>query len=198
MAAAASLLTVLPAGPANSAANPGLVALNRLPVRAEASGVGYARSAFGQAWKDTDHNGCGQRDDVLARDLTQVTKRTRCIVVSGQLIDPYTGRVVFFTKAKANQVQVDHIVALAEAWRSGASRWTPSRREFFANDLEVLTATYGPVNQAKSDKDATEWTPTSTARRCWYARRVVAIKTHYGLSVDQSEKTKLAAFLRGC
>jgi hypothetical protein len=186
------------AAPAVASQPVGLAALNRLQVRAETSGREYERAAFGQPWRDVDHNGCSQRDDVLARDLTQVIKRGRCVVMSGRLIDPYTGRAVTFSKAKASAVQIDHVVALAEAWRSGASRWTPSQREAFANDVQVLAATSGPVNQAKSDKDAAEWTPIGAARRCAYARRVVTIKTRYTLSVDQAEKTRLAAFLRAC
>lgn len=187
-------------GPAAAADGPtvGLVALNRLAVREETSQAKYVRSAFGQAWKDVDHNGCGQRDDVLARDLTDVVKRNKCVVIAGRLVDPYVGRPVVFSKAKASGVQIDHVVSLAEAWKQGADRWTPAQREMFANDTFVLAATIGSVNQSKGSKDAAKFTPTSSVRRCSYARRVVAIKGKYRLSVDRAEKARLATFLRAC
>lgn len=194
----AAALVLGTAGPAAADGPTSLTALNRLSVREETSGARYERAAFGQVWKDIDRNGCRQRDDALARDMTQVVKRGRCIVVSGRLVDPYTGKAVAFTKAKAGNVQIDHVVALAEAWRQGADRWTPARRETYANDLFVLASTIGSVNQQKSDKDAAEFTPVGAARRCAYARRVVAIKTKYGLGVDRAEKARLTIFLRAC
>lgn len=184
------------AGPDRSST--GTADLDRLTVAAEGSGTGYQRSAFGQRWADVDRNGCGTRDDILARDLTGVRKRGRCVVISGVLLDPYTGQRVQFDKAHAGRVQVDHVVALAEAWRSGADRWTADRRLAFANDPAELLAAAAAVNDSKSDKDAGQWQPPTTAGRCRYARTVVAVKVKYSLTVDRRERAALARDLTGC
>lgn len=189
-AATAGLVSIVGAAPAADGPT--------LAIRAETSGVDYERSAFGPAWKDTDHNGCGQRDDVLARDLTAVVKRGRCVVVAGRLVDPYTGAAVTFSKARANDVQIDHVVSLAEAWRSGAKNWTPAKRLLFATDQRNLVASKGSVNRLKSDKDPTKWEPIGAPRRCTYARRVVQVKVTYGLSADRAEVQVLQRYLRGC
>jgi hypothetical protein len=135
---------------------------------------------------------------VLARDLRDVRRRGRCVVVAGTLTDPYTGVRVSFVKARAEQVQIDHVVALAEAWRSGAWAWTLQRREAFANDLGVLQASAGPVNQAKSDHDPGTWRPPDPARACTWARQVRGIKIRWGLSADRQEADALAAILATC
>lgn len=177
---------------------PATGALAGLTVAAEAHADTYQRDAFGQRWKDVDGNGCGQRDDVLTRDLTGITRRGRCVVVAGALVDPYTGQQVAFAKARASEVQIDHIVALAEAWRSGAWSWTPDRREAYANDLTVLQATAGRVNQVKGDEDAAGWSPAGGARRCRYAGMVVQVKARWGLTADPAEVEALAAMLGDC
>jgi hypothetical protein len=173
-------------------------ALAGVTVAAEAHADTYQRTAFGQRWRDTDRNGCGQRDDVLARDLTGITRRGRCVVVAGALVDPYTGQQVTFVKARASEVQIDHVVALAEAWRSGAWSWTPDRREAYANDLTVLQASAGRVNQAKGDADAAGWSPDGGVRRCRYAGMVVQVKARWGLTADPVEVDALAAMIRDC
>jgi hypothetical protein len=173
-------------------------ALGKLKVAPESHANSYARDAFGQSWKDVDRNGCGQRDDVLARDLTGVRKRNRCVVVAGTLVDPYTGDKVTFAKADASKVQIDHRVALAEAWRSGAWQWTAQRREGFANDLNNLTASEGRINQGKGDDDAAHWLPVGPARQCTFARQVVTVKAYYQLTVDQAEATALRRALGVC
>jgi hypothetical protein len=173
-------------------------ALGQLRVAPESHADSYERDAFGQSWKDIDRNGCGQRDDVLARDLSDVRKRNRCVVVAGTLVDPYTGQRVTFAKADAQKVQIDHRVALAEAWRSGAWQWTGERREQFANDLNNLAASEGSVNQGKGDDDAARWLPVGPARQCTFARQVVTIKVYYGLTADQDEATALRRALGVC
>jgi hypothetical protein len=173
-------------------------ALGDLTVAPESHEQSYARDAFGQRWKDVDRNGCGQRDDVLARDLTDVRKRSRCVVVAGNLTDPYTGARVRFDKADAGKVQIDHRVALAEAWRSGAWQWAAARREQFANDLRNLAASDGQVNQSKGDDDASRWLPEGAARQCTFARQVIAVKAAYRLSVDPAEATALRRALGSC
>jgi hypothetical protein len=173
-------------------------ALGDLAVAPESHARSYERDAFGQSWKDVDRNGCGQRDDVLARDLTDVRKRTRCVVVAGNLTDPYTGARVPFRKEDAQQVQIDHRVALGEAWRSGAWRWTAAQREQFANDLRNLAAAKGSVNQGKGDDDASRWLPVGPVRQCTFARQVITVKKIYGLAVDPQEATALRRALGGC
>jgi hypothetical protein len=185
----------LPTSVGSSSAGTGTAGL---VVAAESHAGSYARKEFGQRWKDIDRNGCGQRDDVLARDLRDTRRQGRCVVVAGTLTDPYTGVRVSFVKARAEQVQIDHVVALAEAWRSGAWAWTLQRREAFANDLAVLQASAGPVNQAKSDHDPGTWRPSDPARACTWARQVVRIKIRWGLSADRQEADALAAILTAC
>ena len=173
-------------------------ALGELRVAPESHAGSYDRDAFGQRWKDVDRNGCGQRDDVLARDLSGVQRRNRCVVVAGTLTDPYTGARVAFAKADAGKVQIDHRIALAEAWRSGAWQWASARREVFANDLRNLAASAGSVNQGKGDDDAARWLPVGPARQCTYARQVIAVKKVYALTVDPQEATALRRALGGC
>ncbi|MDQ1295585.1 MAG: hypothetical protein QG608_3470 [Actinomycetota bacterium] len=170
-----------------------------LPTSEESHATDYDRDSFGRRWADIDGNGCGQRDDVLARDLTNVrTKEGACTVLSGRLVDPWTGTEVAFTKTEPAKVQIDHVVALAEAWRSGAWAWTDVQRERYANDLSVLVATEGKVNRDKSDKDAATWSPVGASRACVYARHVVDLKTVFGLSVDRAERTALRRHLESC
>lgn len=192
--------------------------LARLPVAAEDRAAPYDRAAFGQPWKDTDRNGCDQRNDVLARDLTNVVKAGSCVVVAGDLRDPYTGLVVHFTKADAGAVQIDHLVPLEEANQSGAASWTPEQRLALATDPANLQATIGWVNEGKGARDpgsddgntARRWPPAgdlssrhpgvrfNLAYRCEYARRWDAVKDEYHLSIDPAERDGLAALLHTC
>lgn len=169
-----------------------------LTVASEAHAATYERGAFGQRWRDIDRNGCGQRDDVLLRDLTDVTTRGRCVVTAGTFTDPYTGATVVFSKRRASDVHIDHVVALAEAWRSGAWEWAPSRREVFANDPANLAAASASVNMAKADDDASGWLPADPGRACVYARRVLHVKAAYGLSADPAEAAALRGALTTC
>jgi hypothetical protein len=181
-------------------------ALDRLRVAARGSLAGYERSCsigagcvFGPAWADVDGNGCDQRDDVLARDLTDVRRRAgSCVVVGGTLADPYTGTTVTFDKARAEQVQIDHVVPLAAAWRQGAARWSAQRREQFANDLGNLLATTARPNESKGDATAEEWTPPDGGFDCVYGRVVVTVKQRYGLTVTAAEAAALRRLLAAC
>jgi uncharacterized protein DUF1524 len=169
--------------------------LAKLPVGAPGSMAGYARMRFGSAWEDVDGNGCDTRDDILRRDLTKVVLRagSTCTVASGLLRDPYTGRAIRFRRGvgTSKAVQIDHIVALADAWRTGAARWTAMKRLRYANDPLVLLAVDGPANAAKGDDDASRWLPPFRAYDCTYAKKQVMIKTRYGLWVTPAEKTAL-------
>ena len=165
--------------------------LESLPVAAERPMTGYSRKAVGPAWKDVDGNGCGQRDDVLARDLTDVEKRGRCVVVAGTLYDLYTARNIAFTKAQASKVQIDHVVPLAAAWRSGAATWTAGERTAFANDLTNLLAVDGPTNMAKGDSTPEDWMPANRTSACLYATIYVTVKAKYRLTATGPEKDSL-------
>lgn len=148
----------------------------------------YDRAAFGTPWADVDHNGCDTRNDILRRDLTNITVRPNthnCVITSGRLHDKYSGVTIYFTKDKASQVQIDHIVSLKNAWDSGADKWSPELREKFANDPENLVAVEGSLNMSKGSKDASEWMPPEN--KCWYARQQVHIKNKYGLSSTKAE-----------
>ncbi|MDL4776257.1 HNH endonuclease family protein [Actinomadura xylanilytica] len=171
--------------------------LSGLRVAAESPGAGYSRKKFGVRWKDTDHNGCDQRNDVLARDLRQVRRQGDCVVLGGRLKDPYSGKDITFAKSDAAEVQIDHVYPLALAWRMGASRWKAGRREQFANDHANLLAVWGKPNRQKSDSGPGEWKPQQ-GFQCAYAIKYVAVATEYGLPVTRDDQGALKGFLARC
>ncbi|MFK0199282.1 HNH endonuclease family protein [Streptomyces lavendulae] len=165
----------------------------------------YRREEFGRYWSDaTDgvggRNGCDTRDDVLRRDLSElrVGDRNPCVVVSGVLHDPYTGKELPYSYRRASQIQTDHVVALGAAWRGGAYAWTPQRRLEYANDLDVLLAVDKQTNQDKGSRTADKWRPPRQAYWCEYGRRYTGIKAKYGLSVTPPEKRALQELLAAC
>ena len=168
--------------------------LAALTVRAEGSSDGYSRDRFPH-WSNQG-NRCNTREVVLKRDGTNVQQDSECRAVSGSWYSPYDGA----TWSAASDVDIDHVVPLAEAWRSGASSWTNTQRQAFANDLNIaqLIAVTDTVNQAKGDKDPARWMPPRSAYHCTYARMWVWVKHSYGLSVDSAEKSKLSSVLNGC
>jgi hypothetical protein len=176
--------------------------LAKLKVRTAGSMAGYSRERFGPTWADVDGNGCDTRNDVLARDLRQVVFRagSDCIVERGTLRDPYTGKAITFVRGVGTSlaVQVDHVVALAAAWRTGARRWTAERRLFYANDPAGLLAVDGPTNGSKSDQDAASWLPPNPRYHCRYVAKQVAIKTKYRLWVTQPERMAMRGVLADC
>jgi hypothetical protein len=173
--------------------------LETLPVRPEDNSPPFRRDAFGPAWDDVDHNGCDTRNDILARDLTQVSHSHGCLVAAGRLADPYTGDDITFNRARgASAVQIDHVVSLSDAWRTGASQWTAKRRLAFANDPENLLAVDGPENQRKGDDDAAEWLPPAKGYRCPLVARQIGVKARYGLWVESAEKAAMRAVLASC
>ena len=159
--------------------------LARLPVRGKAPLTGYDRTGdFGDAWLDVDRNGCDTRDDVLRRDL-RLTRAAACKVFEGTLLDPYTNRRIDFLRGvdTSDAVQIDHVVALANAWRTGAQRLSRQQRERLANDPVNLFAVDGPTNQAKGDADAAAWLPSNRAFRCTYVAHQITVNAGYGLWV---------------
>lgn len=163
----------------------------------------YTREAFGQQWADTDHNGCDTRNDILARDLARPTFKegtNGCVVLGGTLAEPYTGRIMEFERGRetSSLVQIDHVVALADAWRSGAWEWELGRRQEFANDPLNLLAVEGQANQDKEAGAADLWLPPDGGFRCAYVARQVAVKGKWGLGVTQSERSAMGAVLVTC
>jgi hypothetical protein len=154
---------------------------------------------FGPAWKDVDHNGCDTRNDILARDLGgPIGRRNACVVTAGHLPDPYSGTWIDFSKKEASKVQIDHVVALENAWQSGAYKLTQEDREALANDPDNLLAVNGHDNMAKGSKSADQWMPPNADYACTYASKQVQIKSRYALTVTSSEKQALADALATC
>ncbi|MDG4862085.1 HNH endonuclease family protein [Streptomyces sp. T-3] len=168
--------------------------LGQLTVRAEGSSDGYSREKFPH-WI-TQSGACNTREVVLKRDGTNVQQDSSCAAVSGSWFSEYDGA----TWTAASDVDIDHMVPLSEAWKSGASSWTTAKRQGFANDLTQpqLIAVTDNVNQSKGDQDPAEWMPSRTSYKCMYVRMWVDVKHHYNLSVDSAEKSALQSALSGC
>jgi len=156
--------------------------------------TGYDRDLFPH-WI-TQSGTCNTREVVLKRDGTNVVQDSACAATSGSWYSEYDGA----TWTAASDLDIDHLVPLAEAWDSGASGWTTARRQSFANDLTrpQLIAVTDNVNQSKSDQDPATWIPSRTAYRCTYFRAWVQVKYYYGLSVDSAEKSALTSYLASC
>lgn len=188
---------VLIVGPASA-----LAILDTLPVKGRAPRNNYERSAFGQAWLDVDANGCDTRNDILRRDLADASFSAEdpCLVVAGTLDEPYTGRQIAFTRGKdsSGAVQIDHVVALGNAWQTGAQVLTPLQRQSLANDPLNLLAADGPANQEKSDGDAATWLPPNKGFRCHYVARQISVKAAYRLWVTPAEKAAMQRILGPC
>lgn len=180
-----------------------LQVLDTLAIKGRAPKTGYDRSMFGQAWADVDRNGCDTRNDILNRDLTGKSHKpgTRdCLVLTGTLADPYTNTTISFTRgaSTSSAVQIDHVVALSDAWQKGAQQLSLEQRTAFANDPLNLLAVDGPANQQKSDSDAASWLPANKGFRCDYVARQISVKASYGLWVTQAEHDAMARVLGDC
>ncbi|MCU1469008.1 MAG: putative secreted protein [Glaciihabitans sp.] len=193
-------LTVGLAGPAAAAPpTPPDTATSRTHLSAittspEGSSSGYSRSLFPH-WI-TISGSCNTRETVLKRDGSNVSVGSDCYPTSGSWYSPYDGA----TWTSPSSIDIDHMVPLAQAWRSGASSWTTSRRQQFANDLSLsqLWAVTDTVNQAKGDKDPAQWKPSRTAIWCLYARSWIDVKYNYSLTADSAEKSALSSMLNYC
>ncbi len=158
--------------------------------------TGYDRDEFGYAWMDTAdgvplaRNGCDTRNDLLKRDGQNLRFRTGsdCVVVTMKLHDPYTGKDIAWKKAKAAEVQIDHVVPLSYAWQMGAARWDRQKRQRLANDVLNLLPVWGPTNSAKRDSGPASWLPPSKAIRCSYSVRFAQVALKYELSVTAADK----------
>jgi hypothetical protein len=177
--------------------------LSSLPVKGRAAKTGYSRSQFGQAWADVDRNGCDTRNDMLKRDLTNIefkVKTRECVVLSGVLLDRYSGETINFVRGNVTsmEVQIDHVVALSNAWQTGAFKLTLMQRTAFANDPLNLFAVKGRLNSQKGDGDAATWLPPLKSFRCSYVAQQIAVKAKYSLWVTAPEKEAMTRILAAC
>ncbi|MGC4870260.1 HNH endonuclease family protein [Micromonospora sp. DT53] len=168
--------------------------LNALTVATQGSTSGYSRDLFPH-WI-TISGSCNTREQVLKRDGTSVVVDSSCAATSGRWYSPYDGA----TWTAASDVDIDHVVPLAEAWRSGANSWTTSRRQSFANDLSrpQLIAVTDNVNQSKGDQDPSTWQPPLSSYRCTYSKMWITVKYNWGLTLQSSEKSALQSMLNTC
>lgn len=180
--------------------NNALEAVSTLTVRQTDSVSGYDRDLFQWNKFDEDGDGCDTRNDILARDLDNISKQDKCVVLSGILDDPYTGGRIDFQRGQStsSKVQIDHIVALSDAWNSGASHWNESELRAFGNDPYNLAAVDGTANTQKSNSSADEWLPANAAARCLYVATQVGVKEHYALTVTKTEAQKMREVLGSC
>ncbi len=172
--------------------------LQLLEVKGRAPKTGYSRAQFGDGWRRAD--ACDTRNLILKRDLVDTVIDGRCRVLRGTLNDPYTGRVVQFVRGRdtSDDVQIDHVVALSNAWQTGAQQLSSLERENFANDPLELLAVDGSANQQKADGDAASWLPGNKSFRCQYVARQVEVKRKYRLWVALAEKQAIERTLAQC
>jgi Protein of unknown function (DUF1524) len=177
--------------------------LDDLTVKGRAPKTGFDRDKFGPAWSDVDRNGCDTRNDILKRDLEDETFKSGtkdCIVLTGTLHDPYSGKTIKFKRGQdtSTAVQIDHVIPLSDAWQKGAQQWSATKRKEFANDPLNLMAVDGPLNGQKSDSDAATWLPPRTSYRCTYIARQIDVKAKYGVWVTSAEKSAMEGILEKC
>lgn len=186
---------------ARAGAGAALAALDTLAVKGRAPRTGYDRALFGQPWLDTDRNGCDTRNDVLASSMRDAAYRpgtSSCVVATGLLDDPYTGTLVHFVRGDGSLVDIDHVVALGNAWVTGAQQWPIRKRAALANDALNLLAVDSGANRQKGDGDTATWLPPAKGFRCEYVARQVAVKAKYALWVTQAEAAAMRHVLSTC
>jgi uncharacterized protein DUF1524 len=183
---------------AEAAPGPSASPVDRLRIAPEGSRAGYSRNLF-RHWVDADGDGCDTREEVLVAEST-VPARTdpaTCAVLAGQWTSVYDG----VTTDDPHALEIDHVVALGEAWDSGASAWDAARRRAFANDLDepaTLIAVTSVANQAKNDRDPAQWRPSRPEAWCGFARDWVTVKLRWDLSADEVEAGALRDMLAAC
>lgn len=172
--------------------------LSALAVKGRAPKTGYTRAQFGDGWQKSGN--CDTRNIILNRDLKNVTANDACQVTSGVLDDPYTGSEINFVRgpSTSDAVQIDHVVALSNAWQTGAQYFSFEKRVRLANDPLELLAVDGAANQQKSDGDAATWLPANKSFRCQYVSRQIEVKAKYGLWVTLAEKQAMQDVLGSC
>lgn len=193
---------VLPVGTTADFAR-ALSLLEEVEIKGRAPRSGYSRDQFGSGWLTVSGTGCDARNVVLARDLTAVkfkSSRARCVVLSDTFKDPYTGTLIDFIRGQdtSSDVQIDHVVALSDAWQKGAQQWSTERRREFANDPLNLLASDGPTNAAKGDSDAATWLPPNKGFHCAYVARQTEVKAKYDAWMSKAEHRMVRDILRKC
>lgn len=196
-------ISIPPASAVESVPGVALAVLETLPVKGRAPKTGYSRDAFGQRWADVDRNGCDTRNDILKRDMTSIVykaKTRNCVVLSGTLIDRYSGETINFVRGEVSsmEVQIDHVVALSNSWQTGAFKLSIAQRTALANDPLNLFAVKGRLNSQKGDGDAATWLPPMKSFRCAYVAQQIAVKAKYSLWVVAPEKAAMLAILSQC
>lgn len=174
-------------------------ALESLAVKGRAPKTGYSRAQFSPDWGQVAN--CSIRELVLARDFSQSTlNEDDCRVMNGTLNDPYTGKTIVFQRGPTSSqaVQIDHVVAVSDAWQKGAQQLTSDLRYQFYNDPLNLLAVDGPANQNKGDGDAATWLPLNKDFRCRYVARQIAVKLKYSLWVTTAEHDAIYKQLETC
>jgi len=193
-------LSLAPEAIATAAMPKASTVLAKLAIKGRAPKTGYDRALFSDGWGDIGN--CDTRNYILARDLTQITWRSSpaCTVATGVLNDPYTGKVINFVRGvgTSNAVQIDHVVAVSDAWQKGAQKLNSAQRYNFYNDPLNLLAVDGHINGQKSDSDAASWLPPQKSFRCSYVSRQIAVKYKYRLWVTQAEHDAMARVLKTC
>lgn len=172
--------------------------LNNCKLKGKAPKTGYERSLFSDGWGE--YGSCDVRNYILKRDMKSVKLRDSCKVDTGVLLDPYTGKTIRFKYGvgTSSAVQIDHVVALSDAWQKGAQKIGAAKRNAFYNDPLNLLAVDGPTNTSKGDSDASAWLPPNKAYRCAYVARQVAVKLKYKLWVIEAEKSAIKRVLTAC
>lgn len=181
-----------------AAKNSATVAVEALAVKGRAPKTGYDRAEFGSGWVDVDRNGCDTRNDMLKADLYDKVMSGSCKVLAGTLDDPFTRTTIRFEYGGASEVDIDHLVALSDAWQKGAAPWPFAKRVAFANDPLNLQPTDSGANRQKGDGDAATWLPSNKAYRCDYVAQQAAVKTKYKLWVTAAEKDAMLRVLAAC
>lgn len=173
--------------------------LATLEVKGRAPKTGYSREQFGGEWEAIDGT-CDARNVILHRDLSDTVLNEKCQVMSGTLHDPYTGKTILFQRGAttSSAIQIDHVVAISDAWQTGAQNLTLAQRKALYLDPLELIAVDGPANNQKSDGDAATWLPPNKAFRCQYVARQIAVKKKYALWVTMAEKQAMLGVLANC
>ncbi|EHA48159.1 hypothetical protein MCOR27_004435 [Pyricularia oryzae] len=168
--------------------------LDGLTVAQPLSGTGYNRDLFPH-WS-TQSGTCNTREYVLKRDGSNVETNSACSAVSGTWKSPYDGA----TWTSASNIDIDHMVPLKNAWVSGASQWTTTQRQQFANDITrpQLWAVTNSVNRSKSDSSPDNWLPPLASFYCTYAKSWIQVKSYWALTITGAEKSALGNMLNTC
>jgi hypothetical protein len=176
-----------------------LAALEEIPVKGRAPKTGYDREKFSDGWGEV--NNCSMREQILLRDLTSTRlDEDGCRILSGTLNDPYTAKTILFIRGAVSSqaVQIDHVVAVSDAWQKGAQQLTPELRYQFYNDPLNLLAVDGEVNNQKGDGDAATWLPPNKDYRCRYVARQISVKIKYSLWMTKAEHETVKNILKSC